>query len=98
MGLAGLHSVGFGPLLSASWVSLGRLWAALGRLLGSLGRFLAPSWALLGRSWTSLGWSEKTFGRILPPRGTPGLDFARFGDVPSWVLEGFGGIFCHVLC
>ena len=88
---------GSGTLLGASWALLGQLWSTLGQLLVALGRLLGPSWPLPGRSWASLGQPEAPFGCILPPGAAPGLDFGRFGDVPSLVLKGFGDRFWHAL-
>ena len=97
-GSSGSILEGSGALLGTSWASLGRLLAALGRLLVPLGRLLGASWALLGRSLASLGWSDAPVGCILAPRNAPGLDFGGFGDVPGWVLYGFGGMFWHAVC
>ena len=84
-----------GQPLARFWVVLGDSWASLGRLLGALGRLLAPlghfwnaSWASPGRSWALLAWSEAPSSCILALGGALGLDFAGFGAVLGWVLEG----------
>ena len=86
---------GSGTLSGASWSVLGQLWGTLGRLLIPLGRLLGPSWPLPGRSWASLSQPEASFGCILAPRAASGLDFGGFGDVPGFVLKGFGDMFWH---
>ena len=84
--------------LGHSLASLGWFFGAFGRFLAPLGRPLAGSWGLFGRSWASLGWSGAPLGWILAPGDLPGLDFGRSGDVPGWVLEGFGVVFYDGLC
>ena len=77
-----------------SWAALGQLLGALGRLLAPHGHFLGAPGARLVLSWASLGWSVASPEWVLPSRDPPGLDFWRFWDVPSWVLEGFRSMFC----
>ena len=95
LGLVRLHFGGvwdaLGRLLDVTWPA----WGTLGRLLVPLGRLLGPSWPLPGRSWVSLGQPEALFGCILTPRAAPGFDFGGFGDVPGFVLKGFGHMFSH---
>ena len=77
-----------------SWAALGQLLGALGRLLAPHGHFLGAPGARLVLSWASLGWSVASPEWVLPSRDPPGLDFWRFWDVPSWVLEGFRNMLC----
>ena len=85
-----------GQPLARFWIVLGESWASLGRLLGALGRLLAPLghfwnalWPPPGRSEAVLAWSEAPSSCILALSGALGPDFAGFGAVPGWVLEGF---------
>ena len=80
------------------WTSLDRLGSAPGRLLASLGAFLGGFSALLTGSWAALGCSGTPLGRIMAPKGLPGLHFEGPWHVPDWVLEGFGNLFGHPFC
>ena len=81
-----------------SWAALGRLLGALRRLLAPHGHFLGAPGARLVLSWASLGWSVASPEWVLPSRDPPGLDFWRFLDVPSWVVEGISQLMLRCPC